>query len=110
MNKDFCCPECNGTEFKKEYKSEHNIETYCTKCGKIGDSSQAPMPNFTNTPGVINHLDAVPCIDPLRFTCVEGSLATSPTNLDEAKKVTTCASNTIGVVDKIYAGSTINAK
>jgi len=84
--------------------------TYCTKCGKIGDSSQAPMPNFTNTPGVINHLDTIPCIDPLRFTCVEGNLATSTTNLDEAKKVTTHASNTIGVVDKIYAGSTINAK
>ena len=35
MNEDFCCPECNGTEFKKEYKSEHNIETYCTRCGLI---------------------------------------------------------------------------
>lgn len=29
------CPECNGTEFKKGYKSEHNIETYCTRCGLI---------------------------------------------------------------------------
>lgn len=35
MNEDFCCPECGGTEFKKEYKSEHNIETYCRKCGLI---------------------------------------------------------------------------
>lgn len=89
-----------------------NYITYCTKCGKIGDSSQAPMPNFTNTPGIINHLDTIPCIDPLRFTCtVDGDLAaTSITNLDEAKKVTARASNTIGVIDKIYAGSTINAK
>lgn len=30
-----CCPECGNTEFKKEIKSEHNIETYCTKCGLI---------------------------------------------------------------------------
>jgi len=29
------CPECNGTEFKKDYNSEHNIETYCTRCGLI---------------------------------------------------------------------------
>lgn len=29
------CPECEHTEFKKEYKSEHNIETYCRKCGLI---------------------------------------------------------------------------
>ena len=29
------CPECGGTEFKKDYKSEHNIETYCTRCGLI---------------------------------------------------------------------------
>ena len=35
MNEDFICPECNGTEFKKEYKSEHNIETYCKRCGLI---------------------------------------------------------------------------
>ena len=30
-----CCPECGGTEFKKVYKSEYNIETYCTRCGLI---------------------------------------------------------------------------
>lgn len=35
MNEDFCCPECNGTEFKKEYKSDLNVETYCTRCGLI---------------------------------------------------------------------------
>ena len=29
MNDDFVCPECGHTEFKKNYKSEHNIETYC---------------------------------------------------------------------------------
>jgi transcription initiation factor TFIIIB Brf1 subunit/transcription initiation factor TFIIB len=29
------CPECGGTEFKKEYKSEHNVETYCKRCGLI---------------------------------------------------------------------------
>lgn len=35
MNEDFNCPECNGTEFKKEYKSDVNVETYCRKCGLI---------------------------------------------------------------------------
>jgi hypothetical protein len=29
------CPECGGTEFKKEYKSEYNVETYCERCGLI---------------------------------------------------------------------------
>ena len=29
------CPECGNNGFKKEYKSEHNIETYCTRCGLI---------------------------------------------------------------------------
>ena len=68
------------------------------------------MPNFTNAPKVIEHLDTIPCIDPLRFTCVDGSITTAVPSLDEAKKVTTRASSTIGVVDKIYAGSTVDVK
>ena len=35
MKEDFNCPECNGTEFKKEYKSDINVETYCKRCGLI---------------------------------------------------------------------------
>lgn len=35
MKKGFICPECGHDKFKKEYKSEHNIETYCRKCGLI---------------------------------------------------------------------------
>lgn len=35
MKEDFSCPECGGTEFKKEYKSDVNVETYCRKCGLI---------------------------------------------------------------------------
>lgn len=33
--KSFTCPECGHNEFKKDYKSEYNIETYCTRCGLI---------------------------------------------------------------------------
>ena len=33
--KSFTCPECGHNEFKKDYKSECNIETYCTRCGLI---------------------------------------------------------------------------
>ena len=29
------CKECGNTEFKKESKSDYNVETYCTKCGLI---------------------------------------------------------------------------
>lgn len=35
MTEKLCCPECNGTEFKKEYKSDLNVETYCKRCGLI---------------------------------------------------------------------------
>ena len=35
MKEDFICPECGHNEFKKEYKSDVNVETYCTKCGLI---------------------------------------------------------------------------
>lgn len=35
MTEDFSCPECGNTEFKKEYKSDVNVETYCTRCGLI---------------------------------------------------------------------------
>ena len=33
--KSFTCPECGHNEFKKDYKSECNIENYCTRCGLI---------------------------------------------------------------------------
>ena len=35
MKEDFNCPECGHNEFKKEYKSDINVETYCTRCGLI---------------------------------------------------------------------------
>lgn len=35
MKEKLCCPECGNTEFKKEYKSDINVETYCTRCGLI---------------------------------------------------------------------------
>lgn len=68
--------------------------TYCTKCGKIGDNIAVGIDLSCKQP-VIEHLDTIPCIDPLRFTCVDGSVTTTAPSLDEAKKV------------KAYAGSTI---
>lgn len=35
MKKDFNCPECGGKIFKKEYKSDINIEHFCVNCGLI---------------------------------------------------------------------------
>ena len=35
MKEELYCPECGNTEFKKEYKSDVNVETYCTRCGLI---------------------------------------------------------------------------
>lgn len=35
MTENLYCPECGNNGFKKEYKSEYNIETYCTRCGLI---------------------------------------------------------------------------
>ena len=67
-----------------------NYVSYCTKCGKIGDSYQAPMPNFTCNPRlekvVVEHLDNIPCIDPLKFTC-QGDVTLCAPNVDEAKNI-----------------------
>ena len=35
MTENLYCPGCGNNEFKMDYKSEHNIETYCTRCGLI---------------------------------------------------------------------------
>ena len=40
MKEDFNCPECGHNEFKKEYKSDINVETYCTRCGLILKKSE----------------------------------------------------------------------
>lgn len=67
-----------------------NYVSYCTRCGRIGDSHQAPMPNFTcveTNKGIRWDTTGVPCIDPLQFTCsVEGNVTTTP-NVDESEKV-----------------------
>lgn len=71
--------------------------TYCTKCGKIGDNISVGIDLSCKSP-VIEHLDTIPCIDPLRFTCVDGNVTTTAPSLDEVKKV------------KAYAGSTLTTK
>ena len=74
--------------------------TYCTKCGKIGDNVSVGTDLSCKQP-VIEHLDTIPCIDPLRFTCVTGNttdFSQATINEDEIKKV------------KAYAGSTITTK
>lgn len=73
--------------------------TYCTKCGKIGDNVSVGIDLSCKQP-VIEHLDTIPCIDPLRFTCVAGETAINQTACDEdkIKKV------------KAHAGSTITTK
>lgn len=40
MKEDFNCPECGHNEFKKEYKSDVNVETYCKRCGLILKKSE----------------------------------------------------------------------
>lgn len=76
--------------------------TYCTKCGKIGDNISAGTDLSCGNPNLqLNLNDPIPCIDPLRFTCVVGNTAdfTQATiNEDEIKKV------------KAHAGSTITTK
>lgn len=72
--------------------------TYCTKCGKIGDNVSVGIDLSDKT--VINNIDAIPCIDPLRFTCISGNTsntaATTKTTIndDEIKKVNAYARST----------------
>lgn len=96
----------NSLTTKQSDECKHTFElklingryiTYCTKCGKIGDNVSVGIDLSCKQP-VIEHLDAIPCIDPLRFTCVDGSVTTTAPSLDEVKKV------------KAYAGSTITTK
>lgn len=72
--------------------------TYCTKCGKIGDNASVGIDLSDKT--TINNIDAIPCIDPLRFTCAVGEKTVNQATIndDEIKKV------------KAYAGSTITTK
>ncbi len=96
----------NSLTTKQSDECKHTFEiklvngryvTYCTKCGKIGDNISVGIDLSCKSP-VIEHLDTIPCIDPLRFTCVDGNFTTTAPSLDEVKKV------------KAYAGSTITTK
>ena len=77
--------------------------TYCTKCGKIGDNIVAGIDLSCGNPNTqFNLNEPIPCIDPLKFTCVVDKNAADFTqatiNEDEIKKV------------KAHAGSTITTK
>lgn len=98
----------NSLTTKQSDECKHTFElklvngryvTYCTKCGKIGDNVSVGIDLSCKQP-IIEHLDTIPCIDPLRFTCVTGETTINQTASDEdkIKKV------------KAYAGSTITTK